>query len=366
MGTNNLSTIGASIVKAVGNQLDQYFTALTGVIVPRKADGTPEDNTQDFGSPTFRWKDIYQSGAFQQPVFAKGGIFSFGNAKDGNYTVSTDGATMGGEYWFDTLTIDADITVDDTIGWLLIRANSVNVTKAGGATINGKGKSKCQVTAGSDGVATQETSGTTANVAYADNGSATGGSGGNGGNVDGTAGGTGNCLGFGFRGINGLSPFSSNANGPNGNIGDSSSFFWFTSVITTLTGAGSGSGGSGGSSSSTTGGNGGEGGKGGASVQFFCKSLVLSTNLIIDTRGNNGANGSAGNVAGGGGGGGGGGGNATVAYIAKTGASTLTLSVSGGSGGVGGANTRNGGNGGAGGDGLAIEYNLVTNLITIA
>ena len=58
MGTNNLSSIGASIVRAVGNQLDQYFTALTGVFVPRKADGTPEDNTQDLGSPTFRWRRL--------------------------------------------------------------------------------------------------------------------------------------------------------------------------------------------------------------------------------------------------------------------------------------------------------------------
>jgi hypothetical protein len=138
MGTNNLSATGAGIVKAVGNQLDQYFTAITGVFVPRNSSGVPEDNSQNLGSSTYSWKDFYTKGSIENAVMAKGGLFSFGNGKDGNASAS-DYVSMGGEYWFNNFDVDDDIIINDTIGWLIIRANTVTVSKSGGATITGTG-----------------------------------------------------------------------------------------------------------------------------------------------------------------------------------------------------------------------------------
>jgi len=85
MGTNNLTTIGASIVKAVGTQLDQYFTAISGVFVPRNASGVPEDKTQDLGSSSTAWKDGYIGN-----ILISGNTLSSTDA-NGNINITPDG-----------------------------------------------------------------------------------------------------------------------------------------------------------------------------------------------------------------------------------------------------------------------------------
>ena len=60
MGTNSLQSIGnVSPVEAVGDLLDQYYTALNGTQVPRNSSGVPEDNVQDLGSSSYRYKSVH-------------------------------------------------------------------------------------------------------------------------------------------------------------------------------------------------------------------------------------------------------------------------------------------------------------------
>ena len=107
MGTNNLSTIGASIVRAVGNQLDQYFTALTGVFVPRKADGTPETGTQDLGSTAYKWRNGYLDQINVDNIKIDGNTISSTDT-DGDINITPDGAgqivTPNGGLYFQNLT----------------------------------------------------------------------------------------------------------------------------------------------------------------------------------------------------------------------------------------------------------------------
>lgn len=54
MGTNTLTTISGGIIRT--SHPNQYFTALTGTIVPRNAGtGAPEDNVNSCGSTSYRF-----------------------------------------------------------------------------------------------------------------------------------------------------------------------------------------------------------------------------------------------------------------------------------------------------------------------
>jgi hypothetical protein len=371
MGTNNLSTIGASIVRAVGTQLDQYFTAITGVFVPRNSSGVPETNTQDLGSTTYCWKDTHQRGALMQNVFFKGAIVSFGNGKDGDASASDYTATgMGGEYWFDEFDIDADITVDDSIGWLVIRANTITVSKSGGAVIDGKGKSLILPTNGTSGSGSSVSATTPASddilCGFYNIGGfgGNGGSGGNSGNASYGTGVSGDITIYSplydyQQGAVGAVAGSSDITGNSGDNG-ANAFFSINNIQIINVGV-SGTGGTGGKDDGSTFGNGGNGGRGGAGIAIFCKTLVMTEDFDLDSRGDDGVNGTGGGGSGGGGGGGAGGaGNNIIAYITKSGIGTITQLASGGTGGSGGALA---GDGGDGGDGLAIEIDI--NNVTI-
>ena len=59
MGLNNLTSIGTSIVKSVGNQLDQYYTALTGTIVPRNINGIIQNSAGSIGTSSYKYSACY-------------------------------------------------------------------------------------------------------------------------------------------------------------------------------------------------------------------------------------------------------------------------------------------------------------------
>jgi hypothetical protein len=91
MGTNNLATIGASIVRAVGTQLDQYFTAITGVFVPRNSAGVPETGTQDLGSTTYKWRNGHLDEINVDNIKIDGNTISSTDT-DGDINITPDGA----------------------------------------------------------------------------------------------------------------------------------------------------------------------------------------------------------------------------------------------------------------------------------
>ena len=423
MGANNLTSIGTSVLRAVGSQLDQYFTAFSGVLVPRNSSGVPETKTQDMGSSTYKWKDIHNNGAYQNALMAEGGVMSFGNGKDGTKSVTADYPTgvMGGEYWFDTFTIDADITVDDTIGWLVIRANTINVTKAGGATIDGQGNSACPIdTTGTNagtyprtdkyesayinksvtittltgGVpaasypivvsrALQITKNANAGLGIAGMAGSSGAGGAS--NLDVSTWSSysaGGCIVFGvYKGLNipdsstyydnimlGGAGVTGNNNGNAGQTPADVPSYYYNALINNPINFGQSS-----PSSSCGADEGGastggvSGVKGGAGIALFAKNLTLTENITLDSDGEDGLNGSAGGEVGSGASGGGGAGSNLIAYVSKTGSGTITQTASGGAKGTGGVGTADGdgGDGGDGANGLTVQYDIANNTVTV-
>jgi len=385
MGTN-LPDNFSNGTELEASDLNKMLTARTNSMLP--IDDTTRNNTDQagaLGSATYAYTDIYMKGAIQNAIMAQGGIFSFGNGKDGDAPSSPYSAVgMGGEYWFNDFEIDADITVRDTIGWLVIRANTITVTKGGGATINGKGKSVAAV--GTAGVNPADNTwalraGAGGN-GYMCGSAGTGGGGADGGanvvtrNVDTQAnhGGQGGAVYYDpawFEQADVGSATTANTDGENGDNGVSFPASYFNVYISTgCKSFGASSGGGGASSDNGTGHRAGvAGAKGGGGIALICKNLVLEEDLDIDTSGDDGTDGTSGNFNGSGGSGGGGAANNLVAYITKTDVGTLTQIADGGTGGAGGIHSgaeQDGGNGGNGGDGLTIEYNVNSNTITIA
>jgi hypothetical protein len=69
MATNNLSQRSpGQIIRA--QHVNDYFTALGGVFVPRNTSGAPETNNHDLGTNTFKWRDLYvnRNGIFGQDL----------------------------------------------------------------------------------------------------------------------------------------------------------------------------------------------------------------------------------------------------------------------------------------------------------
>ena len=344
MGTNNLSSIGASIVRAVGNQLDQYFTALSESFVPRNSSGVPDDNIQSLGLIGNRWKNLFSGNIKVEgntisstdtngdinitpdgtgKIVLGGGLF--GDKSDGASVTISAATSMGGIKQYGDLTIDENITVAGSKnltllvdGTLTINANIIGTGVGASGGAGGTG-----LTVGNKGT----------------NGVNGGGSGGSGGcKLTDTSGGAGGSVimyngmflegGFHFTNSN------SGTNGKSNNLGN---------LILFLNGYGAG-GGSGSDSGGTNAS--GAGGNGGAGVLIIAREIIVTGSRSITCNGNAGSSGTNDN---GGGGAGGGGGNISVYYLTQTDIASLTTTASGGAGGSGAGGGRNGG---AGGNGL--------------
>jgi hypothetical protein len=304
---------------------------------------------------------------------------SYGNAKDGSgassdaeYTYGTD-QVMGGEYWFDHFEINTDIQVNSAIGWLVIRANTIEVTKPGGALINGEGKSRSQGSAGTARVMTNGgTSESSLKTIHSCFGVASQGGTGGTGEIRGneavvfTTGSAAEQLASGLntnsKNIPATAGRTIQANGDHsGNNGVSAENVPIDDFNTLLTipinYGGGGTGGTGGCARGNEAGapsEGTDGGDGGAGICLFAKNLVLTENLSIVCDGTDSTTpiGTEGGGDGqGGSGGGGGAGSSVVAYLIKSGNGTLSQSAEKG---VAGATGAGGGKGGDGGDGLTI------------
>lgn len=332
---------------------------------------------------------------------------SYGNGKDGNaaasdFTAVTGGRLMGGEYWFNEFEIDDDIIVDASIGWLVIRANIVTISKSGGALIDGAGKSPVYISpydwstyipaaiaplfANGDYYGTEiianflagaqvpvQNSLFNRNIASMYN--ALAGQGGSGAIIPGSSRTYSNPVpvlySLNGRYVNmtlGRKPDVSGVylNGVSGADGVNIDTFYANLFIKNCVGFGqSGNCGSDGlgnysgtySAPATPG----AGGRGGANVCLFAKNIVLSNSLDVDCSGDDGEDSTEtiyisalGKRYSGGAGGGGAAGNFLLAYITKSGASSVTSTVLGGAGGTAAVTDTTGGDGGDGGDGLTV------------
>jgi hypothetical protein len=295
---------------------------------------------------------------------------SYGNAKDKSTVVGRNGLmkssdywngatyAMGGEYWFDSFEIDQNIVVDASIGWLVIRANTVTISKAGGATIDGKGKSRSQgslgtIVGGSIGAGNSNRTDTPYRpYGFAGMGGTGGSGGGNGSRASAQPG---DCtVPWQIRSviidIDQAGPPGSNSVGIPGTTGTSIPSINFMDIIRNPANyAGGGSGGTNGNSTAHTNVSGGNGGHGGAGVSMYTKNLVLTNALTVDCSGTNGTGISDWRDVKGGSGGGGGSASSVISYVIKSGAGALsqlnTIGLSG---------TGDGANGGNGGLGLKI------------
>ena len=72
MGTNNLSQVGTAPKLAVGTQVDQYFTALSGAFVPRNASGVATDAGASIGSSDYHWEDAWFGDGTNVAMFVDG------------------------------------------------------------------------------------------------------------------------------------------------------------------------------------------------------------------------------------------------------------------------------------------------------
>ena len=363
------------------------------------------DATADLGSSDKRYKNVYVSETVDAANVVAGVSFNVGNGKDGSKSVTADYASgvMGGEYWFDTFTIDDDITVDDSIGWLVIRANSIVVTKSGGATVSGVGKCPHAPSSyaytiryavgddtlyanmvGGDAIVYQSCVGHHAKKGFGIAGMAgTSGAG----STDGS-GRTPSSPGCQIWGIYNdeydyftdaypLRVWNGFVLGANGNPGNESTGhagrdainvparYWGELLKNPINY----------SQSSTISGAGDDlnamlGVRGSAGVAMFSKILTLTENLTIDTDGQDGISGGSHGTEIGGCGGSAGSGAASNAlvYGEKSGTGVITQSSTGGVGGLGAATGSGGGSGGNGGDGadaLSVEYDISTNTVTV-
>ena len=311
---------------------------------------------------------------------------TYGNGKDGSgaasdalYGPAGGPHTMGGEYWFDEFDIDADITVDSTVGWLVIRANTLRVSKAGGAIIDGKGKSRSQGSAGTARFQSNTYMLMTSSPSFDTfpyfGCAAQGGSGGSGeaysyygggssptdfrrntgksGDVlfsMSTPSGIKNILGA--TGVTGGTAMAEYPGNPGISADRLSIADWPLLLKNVINYGSGGSGGTGGSTWDSAPGdasNGGDGGAGGAGIALFSKTLILDSSLACNCSGMNGVTVTGGTVGAGGSGGGGGSGSSIIAYITKTGTGTITQICQKG---LGGAGYQGGGAGGNGGDGI--------------
>jgi len=296
-----------------------------------------------------------------------------GNGLHGD-DLSSAYSSMGGEYLFKTITIDSNITVSSSVGWLVIRADTLIVNKSGGATINAKGKS---VRGGSAGTGGATGSGSSIDSDDVEFGYCVGGQGGTGGSGNrsdgtGTSGDSGDCKAWvslfninNVDGALGVSPGSGDTAGNDGEDAidiDNVAFNYF--INNPISFGQGGSGGTGGTDDGAASSSGGNGGNGGAGVAIFVKNLILNEDLVIITDGDDGSDGTGttGEASGGGGGGGGAGGIVLV-YGSKTGSGNISLSANGGTGGSFGAGSPSAGSGGNGANSISVEVNLSSNEI---
>lgn len=142
----NLSVTGVITIASSGGNIK----GMSGAIVL----GNQYANITLEKIDTSNWVVLSSSGTIlPENIFG----ISYGNAKDGssnsNLPAYDSGGicVMGGEYWFDSFTISTDITVNAAIGWLVIRANTLIVSKVGGALITGTGKGGGNTPAGETG-----------------------------------------------------------------------------------------------------------------------------------------------------------------------------------------------------------------------
>ena len=280
-----------------------------------------EDNTQDLGASTYRYKDGYFGGHLIIGGSALGRDV-VGDGSDGAYT-SSDNFTLGGLKQYTSFNLQAGhtLTIDTSTKWLKLLVSGT-LTIAG--NISGVGSGGAAGTSGGAG--------------------GTGGSGGAGIQLAGTGGGGGSGSNFlgGAGGAISAALYGTLAGGTygtvsgNGGAGNSASAA-FARAYYDLGLPSYGSGGGGG-----TNGAGNTGGGGGGGLIIVCRNRVITGTPTISCAG---ANGSSGGGAGQGAGGGGGGGFILIKYGTLTGA-IPTLTVTGGTGAVGADG--DGGNGGAG------------------
>ena len=286
-----------------------------------------------------------------------GGIFSFGNALDGNVTISSD-TTLTADKYYDNLTVNSGITLTPA-GFRIFVQNVCTIygTITGNGNTGGAGANSSGSTGGNGG---------TAGAALADGylkGALAGRTGGAGGsnNASGTAGtagvNTSNSIGSnGVAGGAGGSVSGGGAGGAGGTAGTATASNvelianWQLVPLLDIGSTGapvkmdnsassSGAGGGGGASNSNNGGGGGGGsGSGGRIIAIYARQLTLHPGSSITANGGNG--GAGGNSAGtgadaggpGGGGGGGNGGQILLVYNRLINNGTIT--ASGGTGGV--------------------------------
>lgn len=288
----------------------------------------------------------------------------FGDARDGNATISSGTTTLARDMFYNDLTISGTGSIN-TNGYIIRVLGTLNISAApasaitaigtnGGSTAattagaqpaapsTGRslafGQRGAAGTAGATAAATQATAIPAATGVVLGGGAGTSASGGNGGNgsVAGSLGGFGNA-GTAALNIPTLGSLST------------------TNIGTANIGGYAAGGGTGGSGDGTAGGGGGGSGNGGGVVWVYARKINRSGSTAaaaITARGGNGGNGgvpAGGNRGGGGGGGGAGGGVVRIVYETLLGSTaTNALDASPGTGGNGGNGTGTGTGGGGG------------------
>lgn len=302
-------------------------------------------------------------------------IINFGNGKDGIHS-SSEYTTMGGEYWFDGFNINSSITVSDSIGWLIIRANTITISAV--VTINGKGKSLSPIGLANNSVTDPPLATVFYGIGLGYSGMA--GTAGSGSASSYPTGGTAVGAPSSYWGIyesiygrtyllGGASGATGADSGNNGNNGYSMSTKYGIDLIFNPINFGQSSGGSSkgfdDSSGDADNRDGVNGVKGGAGIAIYAKKLVVNANMVIDSSGMNGNAGLSSSWAASGSSGGGGAGSNLVCYTTKTGSGTITQLALGGVGAGRVGSPASGGAGGNGGNGIKVLYDITNNTITV-